>query len=138
MRKSIQARPRPGTGFTLVEVMAALAILTIFLVPILGSVSKGLQFVSRARARTLALRLCQDKLAEVEMMPTPESEGSDDGEFGREYPGYRWQVEAIKTPLFQLLEKQFPNMKGMEVHVRVFWDEDGVPRSIQLASVLMD
>jgi hypothetical protein len=117
--------------------MAALAILTLFLVPILGAVSKGLQFVSRAQGRTLALRLCQDKLAEVEMMTLPESEGTEEGDFGRDFSGYRWQVETIKTPLFQILEQQFPNLKGMEVHVRVFWDEDGVQRSIQLDSVLM-
>ena len=128
---------RTDQGFTLVEVMAALAILVIFLVPLLGAVSQGLQFVGRAKQRTQALQLAQDKLAEVLMTKAPETEGTKNGDFGHDYPGYRWEVEAIKPPMFLLLEQQFPGFKAMEMHVRVIYDEGGTQKVIQLDGIVM-
>lgn len=124
-------------GFTLVEVMAALAILVLFLVPLLGAVSQGLQFVGRARTRTEALQLAQDKLAEVEMMTIPETEGVESGDFGRDYPGWRWEVEASKPPIIQLMEQQFTGLQAMEIHVTVFYDEAGTPRTVELDGIVM-
>jgi type II secretion system protein I len=129
-----QHRQRTASGFTLIEVMAALAILALFLVPLLGAVSQGLQFVGRARQRTQALQLAQDKLAEVLMTKTPEVEETKNGDFGRDYPGFRWEVESVKPPIFLLLEQRFA-VKAMEMHVRVLYDEDGVKRVIQLDGI---
>ena len=125
-------------GFTLIEVMAALAILVLFLVPLLGAVSQGLQFVGRAQQRTKALQLAQDKLADVMMAKVPEAEETKDGDFGRENQGFHWEVEAVRPPVLQLLEKQFPGLKAMEMHVRVRYDEGGSQHVIQLDGIVME
>ena len=130
-------RAKSFAGFTLVEVMAALAILVIFLVPLLGAVSQGLQFVGRAKQRTLALQLAQDKLAEVMMMKVPEAEETKNGDFGHDYQGYRWEVESVRPPIIQLLEQNFPGLKAMEMHVRVMYNEGGAEHVIQLDGIVM-
>ena len=131
-------RAKFSAGFTLIEVMAALAILVLFLVPLLGAVSQGLQFVGRAQQRTKALQLAQDKLADVMMAKVPEAEETKDGDFGRENPGFHWEVESVRPPILQLMEKQFPGLKAMEMHVRVRYDEGGSQHVIQLDGIVME
>ena len=150
MRTGKNPRPRPdrgagqghgrrgAAGFTLLEVVAAMAILAIFLVPMLGAVSQGLQSVETARNRALALRLAQDKMTELEMLKLPEVEGSEQGDFGPDYPGYRWEMEAVKTMEIQLMESYMPGLQGMEIHLLVYWQEKGAEKMIQLNTLLME
>ena len=129
---------RAGAGFTLLEVVAALAILMLFLVPVLGAVTQGLRNVEHVRSRSLALRLAQDKMTEIEMMPIPEYEGEDRGDFDREYPGYRWEQENIKSPDIQLMEEYIVGLKGMEIHVTVFWLEGEDEKSVKLSTIILE
>jgi prepilin-type N-terminal cleavage/methylation domain-containing protein len=131
-----------SSGFTLIEVVAAVAILMLFLTPILGAVSQGLRSVNTARSRAVALQLGQDKMTEIEMLPFPEFEGIEDGDFGKEHPDFTWEVETVKSPEIILIEELF-KMKGMtvhlmEVHVRVFWDEGSARKSVQLYTLLLE
>ncbi len=123
-------------GFTLLEVMAALAILTLFLVPIMGSIVHGLNNVSRIQDRSLALRLAQNKMAQIEMMEVPEVEGVEEGDF-EEHPGFFWEIESIKTPDLELME-EYIGIKGMEIHLRVIWERAGVTKSIELQTLLLE
>jgi len=119
-------------------VVAALAILVLFLVPILGGVTRGLQSVDSAGKRARALELAQDKMTEIEMLPLPDFEGVEDGDFGKDYPGYRWEVETVKSPDIQLMEMYLDQLKGMEVHLRVYWEEGGMEKHIQISTILME
>jgi len=130
--------PVPSSGFTLLEVVVAMAILMIFLVPILGAISQGLRNVESVKKRSVALRLAEDKMAELEALPVPMAEEVKKGEFGDMYPGYLWETEYIKTPDLQLMEAALPNLKGMEVHLRVYWEEAGAEKMIQLNSLLLE
>lgn len=130
-------RERPE-GFTLLEVVAAMAILVVFLVPMLAAVSAGLKNIEAIRRRSLALRLAQEKMAELESMPIPDAEGTDDGDFGRDYPDYTWRTEVIKTPDLQLLEATVASLQAMEVHVTVFWEEAGTEKSLRLNTILLE
>ncbi|HUT55614.1 MAG TPA: type II secretion system minor pseudopilin GspI [bacterium] len=133
-----KTRSRAGSdGFTLLEVVAALAILAVFLVPILGAVSQGLTAVAAAKNRTLALQLAQDKMTEFELMKMPDAEGADDGDFPL-HPGFTWQTEAVKTPEIQLMENYILGLQGMEIHLRVFWNEGGTEKTIQLNTLFME
>ncbi len=124
-------------GFTLLEVVAALAILMVFLVPALGAVSGGIRNVDSIRNRSLALLLAQNKMAEIEMLEIPDSEGSEDGNFGRDFPEYSWRLDVIKTPDLQLMENAIPTIQGMEIHLHVFYEEDQTLKSVTLSSILL-
>ena len=76
-------------GFTLLEVMVAMAIIAIALTAVLGSQSQSLSLASEAKFSTTAALLAQSKMAEIEA-EKPEDLTSDSGDFGEDYPGYRW------------------------------------------------
>lgn len=78
-------------GFTLLEVMIALAIMSIVLVSVYRMHSQSLTMNAAARFYTLAPILAQQKMAELET----QSNGGfpvDSGDFGENYPGYSWQA----------------------------------------------
>ena len=81
---------RTASGFTLLEVMVALAVMSIVLVSIYRMHSQSLTMNTAARFYTLAPLLAQNKLAELESFS---SVGFSDnsGDFGEQYPGYSWQ-----------------------------------------------
>ncbi len=123
-------------GFTLIEVVVAMTILVMFLVPILGAISGGMKNIATAKRRSAALMLAQDKMTELEMMPVPETEGSESGDFS-EFPDYRWEYEAIKTPDLELMEERI-GLIGMEIHLSVFWSEGQSEKSISLKTLIME
>ena len=124
------------SGFTLIEVVVAMTILVMFLVPILGAISGGMKNISTAKRRSVALMLAQNKMMELEMMPVPEAEGVEEGDFP-EFPDYRWQYDAIKTPDLELMEETI-GLIGMEIHLSVFWKEGESEKSISIKTLLME
>jgi len=90
-------------GFTLLEVMIALAILAISLVAVFRSQSQSVSMASEARFLTTASLLAQGKMAELESMK-PQELSNGSGGFGTEFPDYLWQVE-VKDTAFQYLKK---------------------------------
>lgn len=56
-------------GFSLLELLIALTILAIALVPVAYFYTKSLQMVEEASIRTRALMLCRERLAEIRQMP---------------------------------------------------------------------
>ncbi|HOD29150.1 MAG TPA: type II secretion system minor pseudopilin GspI [Syntrophales bacterium] len=83
-------------GFTLLEVMIAMAILAIALVAAFQSQSQSISMSGQARFLTTASLLAQGKMAELEAL-RPESVANDSGDFGEDYPDYAWQVEVADT-----------------------------------------
>ncbi|NIW00139.1 prepilin-type N-terminal cleavage/methylation domain-containing protein, partial [Candidatus Saccharibacteria bacterium] len=91
--KKTHRRKQSTTGFTLLEVMVAMAVLSIVLVSVYRMHSQTLTMNTAARFYTQAPLLAQKKMAEV----TTTSSGifaSDSGDFGEDFPGYSWQVSA--------------------------------------------
>jgi len=56
-------------GFSLIELLVALTILAIALIPVAFFYSKSLQSVEEASIRTRALMLCNERIAEIRAMP---------------------------------------------------------------------
>ena len=82
-------RLRNVSGFTLLEVMVALAILAITLTSIYQLHSQTLMMSATARFYNQAPALATARLAEIERRGI--SEGNDgSGDFGQSYPGYAW------------------------------------------------
>lgn len=81
-----------SAGFTLLEVMIAVAILAITLSVLFGSQSQSLSLAAEAKFNTRAAFLLEIKLAELEAGLLEIYD--DEGDFGDEYPQYRWTLEV--------------------------------------------
>jgi general secretion pathway protein I len=82
---------QPQRGFTLLEIMAALSILAIVLVSVYRLQAQTVAMNSEVRFYATAPMLAQLKMAEVES-ESPEDLGDDSGDFGEEFPDYRWNI----------------------------------------------
>ncbi|MBW1999506.1 MAG: prepilin-type N-terminal cleavage/methylation domain-containing protein [Deltaproteobacteria bacterium] len=113
---------RSAGGFTLLEVMIAMAIIAIALTAVLGSQSQSISLASEARFNTTASLLAQAKMAELDQVPVEEL-ASDSGDFGEDFPGYSWELSVGSV---------FPGVPGeISDHLRridltVSWGEDAV------------
>ena len=85
-------------GFTLLEVMIAVAIMGIALTALLGSQSQSVSFANSARFETNAALLAQSKMSEMTVR-APEMLTSDSGDFGDDYPGYTWEATVSDVTL---------------------------------------
>jgi general secretion pathway protein I len=79
-------------GFTLLEVMVAVALIAIALTALLGSQSQSVSFANSAKFETMAALLAQSKMSEI-LLQKPEDLTNDSGDFGDDYPGYVWESE---------------------------------------------
>jgi general secretion pathway protein I len=86
---------RPG-GFTLLEVMVAVAIIAIGLTALIGSHSQSISLAEEANFNTTAALLAQKKMAELELAGFG-ALSYDAGDFGEEFPGYRLEVKVSRA-----------------------------------------
>jgi general secretion pathway protein I len=80
------------TAFTLLEVMIAIAIIAIAFTSLFGSQSYSLSLAAEAKFNSTASFLAQEKLAEYESGLA--GFVNDEGDFGEEFPAFRWKVEV--------------------------------------------
>ena len=106
---------RLAFGFTLLEVMVAMAVLAIVLVSVYRMHSQTLTMNTAARFYTQAPLLAQKKMAEV---TTTSSSifASDSGDFGENYPGYSWDVSTTDV-LSEVLGEVANDLKRIDVTV---------------------
>lgn len=98
---------RDVRGFTLLEVMVALAVIATAFTALLGLHVRNLKLAARDQAYTQALLLSRTLITEVELGPYPEV-GAAQGDFedrwpGR-YPGFRWQRTVNDFGVFDVRE----------------------------------
>ena len=82
-----------ASGFTLLEVMVAMAIMAIVLVSVYRMHSQTLTMNTAARFYTQAPMLAQSKLAQLEG-DSSEIVAGDSGDFGDKFPGYTWSLST--------------------------------------------
>ena len=82
-----------ASGFTLLEVMVAMAIMAIVLVSVYRMHSQTLTMNAAARFYTQAPMLAQGKLAQLEG-DSSEIVAGDSGDFGDKFPGYTWSLST--------------------------------------------
>ncbi|MBU1233870.1 MAG: prepilin-type N-terminal cleavage/methylation domain-containing protein [Proteobacteria bacterium] len=80
-----------ATGFTLLEVMIAVAILAISLTSLFGSQSKSVALATETRFNTQAPLLAQMRLTEI--LSEDESIAGE-GDFGENFPGFQWTLSV--------------------------------------------
>jgi general secretion pathway protein I len=83
-------------GFTLLEVLVAVAILAIAMVAILKANVQNLDALNASRESTTASLLAAGKLAEIEAMG-PAEWAEFEGDFAEDHPDYTWEVETAIT-----------------------------------------
>jgi general secretion pathway protein I len=104
---------RQRAGFTLLEVLVAVAVLGLALVSLLGLHVRDLALIARDQRVTEATLLARALMTEAEVEPFPDlglTSGDFEDRYPDEFPGLRWEREVLPTPV--------PDVR--EVRVRVF------------------
>lgn len=117
MRSADGVRRRMARGFTLLEVLVAVAVLGLALVSLLGLHVRNLDLIARDAQVTEATLLARGIMAEVDAGPFPDlglAEGDFEEDYPERYPDLRWEREVVTTPV--------PDVR--EVRVRVFRGEE--------------
>ena len=87
-----------GNGFTLLEVMVALSIISIVLVSLLISQSQSVSLQDETKFNTTAALLAQKKISEIETQKGIDLNSSD-GDFGDDFPNYAWKIDVQDVSL---------------------------------------
>lgn len=115
-------------GFTLLEVMIALAIISIALVSLLALGNRSISVQDRLQHITQATLLAQQKMAEAEVEAVNGTLERADaaGGFSSPFEGYRWRIGFEETPL--------PSVQM--VTVTVLWGDEENNELVDLTSIL--
>jgi general secretion pathway protein I len=118
-----------SAGFTLPEVIVALAVLSLALGVLLNAIGNGLGYSSRGERIALAESLAQSLLAEVGFL-RPLAEGQRSGASA---DGYSWKltIQAFGDPT----ERQLWPAEPYSVAAQVFWGEGSQQRSYTLTTL---
>jgi general secretion pathway protein I len=79
-------------GFTLLEVLIALAIFAVVAASVLTASARSLQTASQLEDKTLAMWIADNRLSELQLAETPADDGRDQGELA--FAGRRWQWQS--------------------------------------------
>lgn len=97
-------------GFTLVEVLVALAIVTLGMAAVLGALSSSADGTAYLRERTFAQWIALNRISEQRLQTRPPDEGTTSGTV--EYAGRSWQWQQEVLPL------AVDGVVRIDVHVR--------------------
>jgi general secretion pathway protein I len=119
-----------ATGFTLIEVVVAMAILAVGITVIIELLSGSLRLVRTSGEYTKAVNYARVKMEEMTVKPTL-NEGIEEGEFDG---GYRWQVDMKRVDILPArIETDFkPPVELFQVKVHVLWKSGTKERSTVL------
>jgi general secretion pathway protein I len=109
-------------GFTLLEVMIAIAILAISFTSLFGSQSHSLSLAAEAKFNSTASFLVQEKLAEYESGLTGFID--DEGDFGDEFPGFKWKVEVLDADIGDLTALDTLEQPVQRLDISISWEDD--------------
>ncbi len=123
-------RRRARAGFTLIEVLVSMAILSMVLVILLQNHGMSIRLSERARKSSIAANLARDLMTEVEIEGFPEI-GVEEGDFTQTYPGlypgFTWQREVNESVFLDYIR---------EVTVRVSYMDGDIPRVFELIDII--
>jgi general secretion pathway protein I len=119
-----------ATGFTLIEVVVAMAILGIGITMMIELFSGSLRLVRTSGEYTKAVNYARVKMEEMTLKPTT-NEGIEEGEFDKTY---RWQVDVKRMDLLSAtIETDYkPPVQLFQVKVHVVWKSGTKERSTVL------
>jgi prepilin-type N-terminal cleavage/methylation domain-containing protein len=112
-------------GFTLVEILATLALVAIILPVAMSGISLALGVADQGRRQTEAASLAQTKMAEI-IASQQWQTSSLAGDFAPDLPEYRWVA--------QFTDWQGTTLKQLDV--QVLWSQGGTDRAVALSTLV--
>jgi general secretion pathway protein I len=106
----IALRLKAVAGFTLIEVLVALAIVTVGMAALLGTLSSAAGTTTYLQDKTLAEWIALNQVSTVRLSQTPPSKGDSDGEV--DYAGRKWKWSQTVDDM------QIPGVLRIDVKVR--------------------
>ena len=124
-----------AAGFTLLEVMVAVAIVAIALVPLLRLHLLSLDATIWAQDYTTAVMLAQAKMASIPAKPEP---GEEEGEYEEPaYARFQWQTVVGEKEEVVLSDSAQP-FGVQRIEVVIIWQDGGRSRSYMLESYAVE
>ena len=109
-------------GFTLLEVMVAVAVIAIAFVTLIGAQSRSVAIAASSKFDTVAALLAQRRVTELSLYDYNELT-SRTGDFGEDFPGFSWKIEVTDLSEDSTGIKGSGDMlKGVELTVRLEQD----------------
>ena len=136
---------RNEKGFTFLEIMVAVAILSIALIAALRAQSQSLSIAGESIRSTNLVFLAREKMAEFELEGNIQ-EGKTDGTFEK-HPGYRWEIEVKEAPnpfknlqiegLKDVSPEGFKIEALKDVILTILWKEGSIERRYSIETLLL-
>ena len=112
-------------GFTLIEILAALALI-IFVIPVvMKGISIATAVASEIARKSVAASLAENQLLDI-FIEKQWQNSSLTGDFGKEYPGYRWHMTSANWTE--------PGLN--QVTLNVMWESRGYERKVELTTLV--
>lgn len=99
-------------GFTLLEVVIALAVVSIAVVALVQAVSGNIKSAAHLNDKMLAQWLGENHLASLLLSPTPPAEGQTEGKVEFAKQKWRWVQQVSAT--------QMPNKLLLRIEIKIF------------------
>jgi len=133
LREKLRSNKPSNDGFSLLEVIVALAIMAMGFVTVLQLFSGSIRSVSLSEQYLKGATLAHSKLGELEVNNYSVTEF--EGIFPDE-KNYRWQLQV--SPHTSPLNSKENNIQLSEVTLNVLWEDAGKTRDIELSTLKVD
>lgn len=115
-------------GFSVLEALVAVSILSIGIIGLLQAYGQGLRTGRMSRDRLVAISLAQQKLSEFESDPSSLSSGIQEGDFGEEFKDYRWEADVERGSVDGLYH----------VTIRIIWGLGGQENQWEMSAYMVN
>jgi type II secretory pathway pseudopilin PulG len=112
-------------AFTFVEMLAAMAFLGILIPVVVSALMVSNRAAPVAERSTIAMQLGENRLSEM-MLGDAWSSESSKGDFGTDFPGYRWEMK----------QADWESGAMTELTLEVFFPVQGREQSIRLSTLV--
>lgn len=122
---SPRRRSGRACGFTIVEILATMAMIAIILPVVMGGISLAFKVADESRWQVEASTLAQTKMAEI-LAYGQWQNTSLAGDFAPDWPQYRWSAQV----------RTWQGTQVQQLDVQVLWVHNGKLRSVNLATLI--